>query len=68
MKRIKSIMRVASINDSLHKEGIVRKKSGITCVEPETPLFSVSFDKVVIRDYERAVCDNPSVRAGPPIG
>lgn len=61
-------MRVSSLDASLHKHGIIKKKLRVITCEEDDADPSVSFKSVVVRDYERAVGDNPSVTAGPPIG
>jgi hypothetical protein len=54
-----SIMRVSSLDESLHQLGLAPSKKFRNS--------SVSFGAVRIRDYERVAGDNPSVTGGVPI-
>lgn len=78
---LKSCMSVSNLSDSL--KGINNSSKSRTVSAPDlatmnsgtpTPASgntfkrSVSFHKIVIREYERTVGDNPSVSSGPPIG
>jgi hypothetical protein len=62
LKPKSSILRVNSLEDSLHQEGLTSATS------VESFKRKVRFGNVGIRDYERIPCDNPSVSQGVPIG
>jgi len=53
------ILKVATLDESLHNTNISR------CSDSES--LTVSFHKVVIREYKLTVGDNPSCTFGPPI-
>jgi hypothetical protein len=55
---IKSVMRVSSLDESLHKKGLTKN--------PKRP-SGIVFHEIRIREYARALGDNPSCSAGPPV-
>lgn len=55
---VKSAMRVSSLDESLHKRGLAKN--------PERP-SGIKFHEIRIREYARALGDNPSCSAGPPV-
>lgn len=59
-----SIMRVASLEDSLHRQGLASSQSG----SDGSQRRRVEFGEICIRDFERIATDNPSVSRGVPIG
>jgi hypothetical protein len=54
---VKSIMRVSSLDESLHRRGL--SKSSLT--------KSLNWHEIQIREYSRDVGDNPSCSSGAPI-
>lgn len=57
-------MRVASLEDSLHRQGLASSQSGSDASQRRR----VKFGEICIRDFERIATDNPSVSRGVPIG
>lgn len=58
MFEIKSAMRVVTLDDSLHKKGLAKN--------PSRP-SGIQFHEIRIREYARAIGDNPSCSSGPPV-
>lgn len=56
----RSILRVSSVDESLHCQGLAPSN--------DDEARSIQFGNVFIRDYERIAGDNPSVTRGVPIG
>lgn len=54
----KSCMRVSSLDESLHKKGLAKN--------PKRP-NGIEWHEIRIREYARALGDNPSCSAGPPV-
>jgi hypothetical protein len=54
---VKSIMRVSSLDESLHKQGLSKSTSA----------KSLNWHEIQIREYARALGDNPSCSSGAPI-
>jgi len=71
--KLRSSMRVASLDESLHNFDISRSRGSVaSSVEAlptlaETDPRNVIFDEIRIREYERSLGDNPSCSSGPPI-
>jgi len=72
--KLRSIMRVASLDESLHNFDISRSRGGrvnssveVLPTLKETDSRNVIFDAIRIREYERSLGDNPSCSTGPPI-
>ncbi len=57
-------MRVASLEDSLHRKGLASSQVGTNGSQRRR----VEFGGISIRDFERIAADNPSVSRGVPIG
>jgi len=55
---VKSAMRVSSLDESLHKKGLAKN--------PARP-SGIEWHEIRIREYVRAIGDNPSCSAGPPV-
>jgi hypothetical protein len=55
--RIKGILKVATVDDSLHNPYKHRDDNK-----------GIQFQNIEIREYARTLSDNPSCTAGPPIG
>ena len=55
---VKSAMRVSSLDESLHKKGLAKN--------PARP-GRIEWHEIRIREYARALGDNPSCSAGPPV-
>jgi hypothetical protein len=54
---VKSIMRVSSLDESLHKQGLSKSSSAKW----------LNWHEIQIREYARALGDNPSCSSGAPI-
>jgi len=72
--KLRSSMRVASLDESLHNFDISRSRGGrvnssveVLPTLKETDSRNVIFDAIRIREYERSLGDNPSCSTGPPI-
>lgn len=57
-QEIKGAMRVSSLDESLHKKGLAKN--------PSRP-SGIVFHEIRIREYSRALGDNPSCSSGPPV-
>ena len=68
--RLKSSMRVSSLDESIHSPGdIQRRRTRIAnSVEISDRPVTIMFAAVNIREYEQVVGDNPSCSSGPPLG
>jgi len=71
--KLRSSMRVPSLDESLHNFDISRSRGSVdSSVEAlptlkETDPRNVIFAEIRIREYERSLGDNPSCSSGPPI-
>jgi hypothetical protein len=66
--KLRSSMRVFSLDESLHAHDINRSRSSVCSTVESSGPVSVVFKDIRIREYERSVGDNPSCSSGPPIG
>jgi len=71
--KLRSSMRVASLDESLHNFDISRSRGSVASSVEALPTLAendprnVIFDEIRIREYERSLGDNPSCSSGPPI-
>ena len=71
--KLRSSMRVPSLDESLHNFDISRLRGSIDSLVEALPTLkethprNVIFDEIRIREYEQSLGDNPSCSSGPPI-
>ena len=72
LPRTRSIMKVISLDESLHHSNISNISKSTcrlsSCNSSSALDRSVSFHNVEIREYNMTIGDNPSARMGPPVG